>query len=109
MPALPDPSRDHYVDYVLRLFRKTPGASGRTRPADRRLAENLSARGVPLSVVENALLLATARRRLRPPDAAPLQPARSLHYFLPLIEELRVRPLDPGYVNYLRRKLHQLP
>jgi len=106
---LPDPTSDRYVDRVLSLYRATPGTTGRARPADRRLAADLQARRVPLSLVEHALLLAVARRSVRPPDAAPLPPARSLHYFLPVIEELLARPLDPAFVTYLRATLHRLP
>jgi hypothetical protein len=107
--ALPDPPADHYVDHVLTLYRATPGTTGRARPADRRLAADLQTRRVPLLFVEHALLLAAARRSVRPRGAPPLPPARSLHYFLPVIEELLAQPLDPDYVTYLRATLHRLP
>ena len=107
--ALLDPTADHYVDRVLCLYRATPGTTGRSRPADRRLAANLQARGVPLALVEHALLLAAVRRNVRAPGATPLHPARSLHYFLPVIEELLAQPLDPAFATYLRATLHRLP
>jgi hypothetical protein len=105
--ALPEPSPDRYVDHVLHLYRLTPGTTGRSRPADRRLALDLRARGVSLSLVEHALLLAAVRRTVRPLDATPLPHVRSLFYFMPIIEELLVEPLDPRYVSYLRDKLHR--
>jgi hypothetical protein len=57
---------------------------------------------VSASVVEAAIILATARRVLRPPDYPPLAPIRSLHYFLPVIDEITAAPLAPDYVDYLR-------
>jgi hypothetical protein len=50
-----------------------------------------------------ALLLATARRTLR--SGPPLPPVRTLHYFLPAIDEVLEHPPDPGYVEYLAAKL----
>src|ERR1022692_2061542 len=53
-------------DYVRRLldaYRATPGICGAVRRADRALAAQLHQRGVPLEAVENAFVLAAARRR----------------------------------------------
>ena len=47
--------------------------------------------------------LAAARRTLR--SGPPLAPVRTLHYFLPAIEEVLELPPDPGYVDYLAAKL----
>jgi len=58
------------------------------RRPDRLLAAQLQQRGVPLVAVENALVLATARRLIRPADAVPLATIRSLAYFLPVIGEV---------------------
>ena len=46
--------------------------------------------------------LATARRNARPTDFNPLPPIRSLHYFLPVIDELPQGTPPDGYLNYLR-------
>ena len=53
-------------------------------------------------------LLAAARRALRSPHLCPLSPIRTLHYFLPVIEEVLATPPDPGYLDYLAGKLHPL-
>jgi len=58
-----------------------------------------------LTIVEAAFLLATARRIDRPPDADPLNPILSLHYFLPVIEELLQRPPSAAYLRHLRPSL----
>lgn len=97
--------REAYVRQLIAAYRRLPGTLGRPRSADRRLADDLHRRGVPLATVEAALLLATARRRVRPPVAAPLPPIRSLHYFLPIIEELLQHPPPAGYLATLRTRL----
>ena len=99
-----NPQEHAYVVELLRLYRSLPQPSLRVRPADRVLARGLFRRSVPLDIVGAALLLATSRRIHRSPTAPPLQPVRSLHYYLPVIEELLATPPAPGYVDYLRRK-----
>lgn len=98
-------TREQYVRHVLALYQATPGTNGRVRPADRRLAEQLHDNGTTTEIVHAALLLAAARRNSRPHDAHPLQPVASLHYFVPVIQEVQTKPLDPGYVQYLEGKL----
>jgi hypothetical protein len=98
-------------DYVCRLldtYRVTPGTSGAVRRADRVLALQLYARGVPLEAVENAFVLAAARR-LRPVGAAPLGTIRSLAYFSPVIEEVLQLQVSQEYFQYLRLKLQRAP
>jgi len=107
MPAAPDVSK-LYLDTLLNLYRHTPGTCGRVRLADRRVATSLGARGVALETVQAALVLACARRTFRPDSAAPLPPIGSLHYFLPVIDEILASPLDPAYLDYLRRRLAPL-
>ena len=71
-------TKEEYVRRVLDAYRSTPGTAGTVRRADRLLAVHLWERAVPLLVIENALILAAARRLLRPADAAPLNIVRSL-------------------------------
>lgn len=94
-----------YVEAVLDCYLWLPGTPTRTSRHDRRLAQVLYERGLPLVTVQAALLLGAARRALRSQDAPPLPPIRTLHYFLPLIEEILESPLVPGYAEYLERKL----
>lgn len=99
-----DPRRD-YVRAVLAAYLELPDTPDRPRPPDRTLAAQLYDREIPLEVVRDALILAYARRTLRPPEAPPLPPVRSLYYFLPVIEELLKRPLPTMYIDYLKAKL----
>jgi hypothetical protein len=94
-----------YVKQAIALYCTTPGTLGRPRPEDRRLAAALYARGISLSTLEQAFTLAASRRCFRAPDAPPLAPIRSMHYFLPVIDEVLNRPLDSAYADYLKSKL----
>lgn len=98
-------NRQQYVRQVLDCYRRTPGTVGHVRQADRRMAIELYKRGIPLSVIETALILATARRILRPPESPALATVRSIHYFLPVIDEILKKPLCPDYVQYLQSKI----
>jgi hypothetical protein len=101
-------NQDEYIRHVLDAYSKTPGTMGTVRRPDRLVAAQLHQRGVPLIAVENALLLAAARRMIRPTDAAPLGAIRSLAYFLPVIEEvlsLRVNPDYPSIVARMSRSM----
>ncbi len=103
-----DLDRTRFVQHVLALYKATPGTRGRVRPADRRLAETLHHDGTSTEIIRAALILAAARRSFRSPQAQPLQPVASLHYFLPVIHELQANPLDPDYVEYLQARIADL-
>jgi hypothetical protein len=96
-----------YIATVIALYAELPETPLRASLADQRLAQRLHDDGVPLPLVESALLLASLRRLIRPPDAPPLSPIRSLAYFRPTIEELRSHPVPDHYLDYLRLKLRQ--
>ena len=95
-------SREEYVRKLLEAYRTTPGTTGSIRRPDRVLAAQLHQRGVPLLTVENALVLAVARRLMHLPEAPPLGTIRSLAYFVPVIEEVLEGTVGQDYFNYLR-------
>ena len=97
--------QEEYVRQVLETYRKTPGTVGTVRRPDRMVAAQLYQRGVALSVIENALVLAAVRRLIRPANTPPLGTVRSLAYFLSVIEEVLDLKVSPGYFQYLRHKL----
>jgi hypothetical protein len=101
-------SRQEYVETVLDAYRRTPGTTGIVRRADRLLAAQLCEQGVSLTTVENALLLAAARRLFRPATAPPLPTVRSLAYFLPVIAEVLKLKVSDDYFQYVRRRLQRL-
>jgi hypothetical protein len=94
-----------YTRCVLDLYLSMPDTPTRARPADRQLAATLQQQGIPLDLIAAAFVLATARRHSRDPEAPALPPVRSLHYYLPVIEELLANPPAAGYCESLRRRL----
>ncbi len=98
--------RAAYVARILHLYRKLPGALNRVLRDDRRTASDLHRRGIPIAVVEDALILTTARRAVGPKDQ-PLDPIRVLRYILPVIDELLSAPPAPEYLRYLEARVSQ--
>jgi len=100
--------QEQYIRQVVEAYRKTPGTMGTVRRADRMLAAQLYQRGVTITVIDNAFVLAAARRLMRPADAPPLGTIRSLAYFLPVIEEVLGMRISPDYFQHVRRKLERI-
>lgn len=96
-----------YRKTLLNLYLRLPDTPRRVSRFDLRLVCDLWEREIPLTMVETAFLLASARRANRPTNALPLGPIRSLAYFLPVIEELQQTPLQraDAYLAYLRTKV----
>jgi len=103
-----DDGQEGYIRQVLDAYRKTPGTMGTVRRPDRMLAAQLYQRGVAVSAIENAFVLAAVRRLMRPADAPPLGTIRSLAYFLPVIEEVLDMRVSPEYFQYVHRKLERI-
>jgi len=101
-PAL---DRRYYVQCVLDHYCRTPTCAGGVRREDRRLAHRLYDQRIPLPLVQAAFILAAMRRLYRPLGASPLTPVRSLHYFLPIIDEIRQQAIDPDYMAYAEWKV----
>ena len=97
-----------YVRRLLETYRETPGTTGAARRPDRLFAVQLHERGVPVETVENALMLAAARRLARPADAPPLGVIRSLAYFSPVIDEVLQLKAGQEYFQHLRYKLQRI-
>jgi len=103
------PGRPAYVAAVLMFYLDLPETPLRPSPQDQSLARRLYEDGIPLSLVESALLLASLRRMIRPSGLPPLPPIRSLAYFQPVIAELQQQPAPEGYLDYLRLKFQKVP
>lgn len=97
-----------YVEALLERYLWLPGTPMRTSRRDRHLAGCLYERGLPLAIIQSALLLGAARRAFRSESAPALPPIRTLHYFLPIVDELLEQPVDADYSEYLEKKLSPL-
>jgi len=114
--VLPPPQHERdsperrYVRAVLARYLWLPDTPSQSSRHDRRLARSLCERGVPLLVVEAALLLAATRRALREPWLQPLSRVRSVHYYLPIVAEVLDNPREPDldYLTCLLRRLRPL-
>jgi hypothetical protein len=106
--SVPESDATAYVSAVILLYVELPETPLSASLQDQRQARRLHDRGVPLQIVESALLLGSLRRLVRPADLPPLTPIRSLAYFQPVIEELLVHPMPDQYLEYLRLKLNRI-
>jgi len=95
-------NKKEYVSRILQLYLALPETPNRVNRLDYRLAEELNEKGIAEEHVEAAMLMATARRLARNPKASPLGPIRSLHYFLPVLNEVTKNGIPEGYLQYLR-------
>ncbi len=91
-----------FVAIVLKLYTQLPDTAQRPRAPDRRLARQWFQQDISLPEIEAALALAIARRTYRAPSAGPLQPIRSLYYFVPVLAEILSDTLAPDYLRHLQ-------
>lgn len=106
----PQALQRRYVQAVLGRYLWLPDTPSVCSRHDRRRARAWFEEGVPLVVIEAALLLAAARRALREPYLAPLPRVRAVHYFAPIVRELleNPKPPDTEYLVCLLRRLRPL-
>ena len=89
---------------VLILYIEIPETQLRASVHDQWQARRLSDGGVPLRLVESALLLASVRRLVRSAGASAAVADSLPAYFPPVVDELPSHPRD-NYVEYLRLKI----
>jgi hypothetical protein len=75
--------------------------------AETAVAINMQRRGIPLAVIEEAMLMGACRKYSSWFEGRALEPIRGLSYFEPLIAEIQEKPFPPGYSEYLRKKVRQ--
>jgi hypothetical protein len=106
--SAPESDSAAYVAAVIMAYVELPETPLSANLQDHRQARRLHDRGIPLRIVESALLLGSLRRLIRPADLPPLPPIRSLAYFQPVMDELLVHPMPENYLEYLRLKLDRI-
>lgn len=104
--AVPESSR--YVSAIREAFLGSGCSTGRFGPADLRTAKALECRGVPLSVVLDAILVGSCRKYISWLNGGMPEMIGSLQYFEQLIAEVSEQPLAEDYRQYLRAQNQQL-
>lgn len=94
-----------YVESVRKCFLALGCGSGKFGAAETMAARDLQRRGVPLTVIEEAMLMGACRKYMSWFEGRALEPIRNLTYFEPLIAEAQDKPFPPGYSAYLRKKV----
>lgn len=85
-----------------------PQVTVQARRSDWIVAGQFLKQRVPLDLIEHAIAQASLRRQLRPPEAEPLEPIRSLAYIRPLVAHLLRTGLDDGYRDYVAAKYAEI-
>jgi len=97
-----------YVAAVRDSFLAIECGSGRFNISDEKTAAELEKRGIPLNLVQDAILVGTCRKYVSWLNNGPSEPIASLAYFAPVITEIQEQPLPAGYTDHLRATLHRL-
>jgi hypothetical protein len=102
------PEQKAYVESVRICFLSLGCGTGKFGVTDAADARDLQQRGIPLVVIEEAMLIGACRKYSSWFEGNALEPIRSLRYFEPLIVEIQKEPLPSGYPAYLREKIRKL-
>jgi len=102
------PEETAYVSSVRKWFLSLGCVSGRFDAADVEITQQMRKRGIPLALIQDAMLLGACRKYGSWLQGKALEPILSLRYFEALIAEIQNQPLSPGYSGYLRKKVRHL-
>lgn len=97
-----------YVKSIRECFLNLGCTGGHFSAADVAAVCELQRRGIPLAVIENAMLMGACRKYSSWLEGQALEPIQSFSYFSLLIAEIQESPLPAGYSAHLRRKVKQL-
>jgi hypothetical protein len=101
------PQQKTYIQSVRECYLALGCGSGRFGAAEAAAARDMQRRGIPLAVIEDAMLMGACRKYSSWFEGRALEPIRGLSYFEPLIAEIQENPLPAGYSGYLRMKVRQ--
>jgi hypothetical protein len=97
-----------YVNAIKNRFLTLGCTVEKFSERDAQCALALQQRGVPLEIVQDALLMGAARKYVSWLNGGPPQPIASLAYFDAVVLEIQERPLPVDYRGYLQMKVVQL-
>jgi hypothetical protein len=101
------PEQKSYVDAVREYFLALGCVSGKFGAAETAAAKDLHRRGIPLAVIQLAMLIGACRKYTSWFEGRAPEPIRTLGYFESLIAEIQEKPFPPGYSAYLGKKVRQ--
>jgi len=104
----PGHERDAFIDAIRDSFIFLGCTNGKFSTRDACLAKDWQQRGIPLSTVQDALLMGACRKYSSWFNGGSPLPIGSLAYFEALVGEIQERPLPADYGSYLRKKVVQL-
>lgn len=96
-----------YVASVREYFLALGCGSGKFGSAEVAAAQDLYRRGIPLGVIQDAMLMGACRKYTSWFEGRAPEPIGTLAYFESLIAEVQEKPFPPGYSAYLREKVKQ--
>jgi hypothetical protein len=99
--------QESYVDSVREYFLALGCGSGKFKAAEAVAAKDFHRRGIPLGVIQDAMLMGACRKYSSWFEGRAPEPIRTLAYFESLIAEIQEKPFPPGYSAYLRKKVKQ--
>jgi hypothetical protein len=97
-----------YLEAVRRWYLDAECTVNRFSLRDRAKALEFHSRGLPLELIDAALLLGTARKYVSWLNGGARVPIGSLEYFEPLVAEVQDQPPSETYRKYLRARTGQL-
>jgi hypothetical protein len=99
---------DSYVVAIQKLYLSLGCTKAKFSAGDTRKAREFEQQGVPLEVVEDAMLMGACRKYSSWLEGRDSEPIGSLAYFENLVTEIQRKPLPQGYTEYLRLKTMKL-
>jgi hypothetical protein len=95
---------ESYVAAIQKTYLSLGCTKANFSAGDARKAREFERQGVPLDVVEDAMLMGACRRYSSWLEGRDSEPIGSLAYFENLIEEIQRQPFPEGYREYVRAK-----
>jgi len=105
-PELPE--QQAYVASVRESFLALGCGVGEFGVREVRTARDMQERGIPLALLEEAMLMGACRKYSSWLNGGAVEPIMSLRYFEPLVSEIQEQPFPAEYTEYLRKKVQQL-
>ena len=99
---------NEYVETIRSWYLDAQCTANRFSAQDRAKAVEFQSRGIPLELIEAALLLGAARKYVSWLNGGARAPIGSLEYFEALVAEVQDLPLSQTYRGYLRVRADQL-